>query len=196
MSCAANGFRQWGQDTSRDLVLAAGSRFDGHCPTVPDASTLGGVRRVALLCSLGLVSVAAAFAASAPAGGGCEPTLNDGAGPFSRGAPPLRAKIGTGHVLTGIVLSTDCKPLAGARVQLMQSNRNYVYTRALSGTVITNRAGRFRYEGPRPTSSSGRPAHIHLRVIADEHEILYARYVPAPGARRGTIRLVLEPSAL
>jgi protocatechuate 3,4-dioxygenase beta subunit len=94
------------------------------------------------------------------------------------------------------VLSTDCKPLAGARVQLMQANRNYVYTRALSGTVITSRAGRFRYQGPPPTPREGRPGHIHLRVIAEGHEILYARYVRAPGATRGTVRLVLEPEAL
>ena len=151
------------------------------------------MKRLALLA---LVCAVAATAAGAPAQARCAPTPNDGAGPFSRGAPPLRAKIGTGHVLTGVVLSTDCKPIAGARVQLMQANRDYVYTRALSGTVITNRSGRFRYEGPRPTSSGGRPAHIHLRVIADEHEILYARYVPARGANRGSIRLVLEPEAL
>jgi protocatechuate 3,4-dioxygenase beta subunit len=122
--------------------------------------------------------------------------LNDGSGPFARGAPPLRAKIGTGHVLTGVVLSTDCKPLGRARVQLWQANRNYVYTRAGSATVIAGPTGRFRFEGPRPTSSGGRPGHIHLRVIADEHEILYTRYVPAPGAKRGTVRLVLEPDAL
>lgn len=154
------------------------------------------MRRLALLPVLGLALTAAAVAGATPAGGGCAPTPNDGAGPFTRGAPPLRAKIGTGHVLTGVVLSTDCRPLAGARVQLMQANRAYAYTRALSGTVITNRAGRFRYEGPRPVSAGGRPAHIHLRVIAAEHEILLARYVPAPRARRGSIRLVLEPSAL
>ena len=152
------------------------------------------MKRIALIA---LVCVAAATASSAPAQARCQPTPNDGAGPFSRGAPPLRAKIGTGHVLTGVVLSTDCKPLAGARVQLSQANRNYVYTRALSGTVITDRAGRFRYEGPRPTASpSGRPPHIHLRVIAAEHEILYARYIPGRGATRGSIRLVLEPEAL
>jgi protocatechuate 3,4-dioxygenase beta subunit len=151
------------------------------------------VKGIALLA---LVSAVAATAAGAPAQSRCMPTPNDGAGPFSRGAPPLRAKIGTGHVLTGLVLSTDCTPIAGARVQLMQANRNYVYTRALSGTVITNRSGRFRYQGPRPTSSGGRPAHIHLRVIAEDHEILYARYVPARGASRGSIRLVLEPEAL
>jgi hypothetical protein len=44
----------------------------------------------------------------------CTPTVNDG-GP-DRGTPPIRAKIGTGHVLTGIGLSPSCAPIAGARV--------------------------------------------------------------------------------
>jgi protocatechuate 3,4-dioxygenase beta subunit len=155
------------------------------------------VKRLALLGSLALVCFAAAFAATAPAAARCTPTLSDGAGPFSRGAPPIRARIGTGHVLTGVVLSTDCKPLGGARVQVWQAaNRKGDYTLASSATVIADRSGRFRFEGPRPVSYSGRPPHIHLRVIADQHEILYARYVPAPGARRGTVRLVLEPEAL
>ncbi len=151
------------------------------------------MKRLALLA---LACVAAASTAAAPSAARCAATLNDGGGPFGRGAPPLRAKIGTGHVLTGTVLSTDCKPLAGARVQLWQSNRNYVYTRAGSATVIVDRSGRFRFEGPRPTGHEGRPGHIHLRVIAEGHEILYARYVPPPGSSRGTIRLVLEPEAL
>ena len=159
-------------------------------------SRLGGVRRLALLCIVGLVSVTAAFAAVTPAGGGCAATLNDGGGPFARGAPPLRAKIGTGHVLTGVVLSTDCKPIPGARVQLWQASQGYVYRRSGSGTVITNQSGRFRFEGPRPRTYAGRPPHIHLRVIAEGHEILYSRYAPAPGATRGTVRLVLEPEAL
>lgn len=154
------------------------------------------MKRLALAAVLAGLAFLGATSATAPAQARCAPTPSDGAGPFSRGAPPLRAKIGTGHVLTGVVLSTDCRPIAGARVQLMQAGRGYVYSRALSGTVITNRTGRFRFEGPRPVPPPGRPAHIHLRVIAAEHAILYARYVPAPGARRGTIRLVLEPEAL
>jgi len=151
------------------------------------------VKRLALLA---LACVAAASTAAAPSAASCAATLNDGGGPFGRGAPPLRAKIGTGHVLTGVVLSTDCKPLGGARVQLWQANRNGVYTRAGSATVIADRNGRFRFEGPRPVPYEGRPGHIHLRVIAADHEILYARYVPPAGSKRGTIRLVLEPEAL
>jgi protocatechuate 3,4-dioxygenase beta subunit len=135
--------------------------------------------------------------ASAPAAPGCPPTLDDGAGPFGRGAPPRRNKIGTGHVLTGVVLSSvDCRPLPAARVHLWQANRRGEYVRAGSATVVTDRAGRFRFEGPRPVSYEGRPPHIHLRVVAMNHELLFARYVSRSGATRGSIRLVLLPQRL
>jgi protocatechuate 3,4-dioxygenase beta subunit len=153
--------------------------------------------------ALALVAVAVAVAGllAAARGGsaavGCAPTPEDAFGPFGRGAPPLRAKIGTGHVLTGVVLSAlDCRPIRGAQVHLWQANRNGRYTRATSATVVTNRAGRFRFEGPRPVSYEGREPHIHLRVIAPYHRPLLARYVPARGSSRGTIRLVLRPEDL
>jgi protocatechuate 3,4-dioxygenase beta subunit len=105
----------------------------------------------------------------------------------------MRAKIGTGHVLTGVVLSAlDCKPIRGARIEFWQANRQGVYTRASSGAVVTNAAGRFRYEGPRPVSYSGRSPHIHIRVVARNHEVLATRYEPS-GRSRGSIRLVLRP---
>jgi protocatechuate 3,4-dioxygenase beta subunit len=110
---------------------------------------------------------------------------------------PRRNKLGTGHVLTGVVLSSvDCRTLAGARVHLWQANRRGEYVRAGSATVVTDRAGRFRFEGPRPVSYEGRPPHIHLRVVATNHELLFARYVSRPGATRGFIRLVLIPQRL
>lgn len=149
-----------------------------------------------------LLASAAALALAALAGGvspapGCPPTLDDGAGPFGRGAPPRRAKTGTGHVLTGVVLSSvDCSPLTGARVHLWQANRRGEYLRSASGTVVTDRAGRFRFEGPRPVSYEGRPPHIHLRVLAAEHELLVTRYAARPGVRRGSVRLVLRPQRL
>ena len=146
------------------------------------------------LLALGLVVVGAG--ASAPAAPRCAPTVSDGAGPFGRGAPPRRASIGKGHVLTGVVLSVDCGPVAGAQVHLWQSNRLGVYTRAGSATVITDRAGRFRFEGPRPVSYEGRPPHIHLRIVARGHEVLLTRYVAPPGAKRGAIRVVLTPVRL
>lgn len=154
-------------------------------------------RLVAVGCSLvALALVVAGVGASIPAAQRCAPTLSDGAGPFGRGAPPRRASIGKGHVLTGIVLSVDCRPLAAARVHLWQSNRLGRYTRAGSATVVTDRAGRFRFEGPRPVSYEGREPHIHLRVLAPNHEVLVTRYVPAAAAKRGSVRLVLAPERL
>ena len=127
----------------------------------------------------------------------CRPTPADGFGPFGRGEPPLRAKIGTGHVLTGVVISAlDCKPVRGAHVHLWQANAKGRYTLASSATVITDRAGRFRFQGPYPPSYEGRPGHIHLRVIGGDHLPLLTRYEPPQGARRGNVRLVLAPDAL
>jgi protocatechuate 3,4-dioxygenase beta subunit len=150
--------------------------------------------RTALLVTAALGGLALLAGTASPATTqNCKPTPEDAFGPFSRISPPLRAKIGTGHVLTGVVLSVlDCKPIRGARVEFMQANKRGVYTRAGSGSVLTNAAGRFRFEGPRPVSYEGRPAHIHIRVVARFHEMLLTRYEPR-GARRGAVRLVLRP---
>jgi protocatechuate 3,4-dioxygenase beta subunit len=150
--------------------------------------------RTALLVTAALSGLALSAGAASPAPTqNCKPTPEDAFGPFGRVTPPLRAKIGTGHVLTGVVLSAvDCKPIRRARVEFWQANKQGRYTRATSGSVRTNSQGRFRFEGPRPVSYEGRPAHIHIRVVAKFHELLLTRYEPR-GARRGTLRLVLLP---
>jgi protocatechuate 3,4-dioxygenase beta subunit len=152
------------------------------------------MRPVWLVCVVGVIAaLSAGSVAAASPQAGCTPTINDG-GP-DRGTPPLRAKIGTGHVLTGIVLSPSCALIAGARVSFWQSNARGVYTAAGSGAVMTSQSGRFRFEGPRPRAYNGRPGHIHIRVEARGFETLYTEYEPR-GARRGNVRLVLFPSAL
>ena len=124
--------------------------------------------------------------------------MSDGFGPFGRGSPPVRASIGNGHVVTGVVLSSlDCGPIRGARVELWQSDAKGSRmqkgaTRGLSATSAHRPNGRSRFEGPYPSSYEGRLPHIRLRVVASGHQIL-SRYEPARGARRGSIRLVLVP---
>ena len=100
-------------------------------------------------------------------------------------------------MLTGTVLSAlNCKPIPGARVELWQANAKGRYVRATSATVLVDRSGRFRFEGPYPASYEGRPPHIHLRIVASGHEVLLSRYEPARGARRGAVKLVLVPQAV
>lgn len=152
------------------------------------------MRRLAVLVLL-VAAATAAGAAPVQSAGGCPATPNDGFGPFGQGLPPLRAKTGAGHVLTGLVLeAVSCKPVPNAQVQLWQSNAKGVYVRKLSATVLTNRAGRFRYESPRPVSYESLPPHIHVRVVAKGFETLLSRIIVPSGTRRTNARLVLVPA--
>src|SRR4051812_12718014 len=154
------------------------------------------MRRLALVALLAAAALAALSAGGAAAAT-CKATPDDGFGPFGQGLPPIRAKTGTGHVLSGVVLSAvDCKPIRGAQVQFWQSNAKGVYTKKLSATVLSRRDGTFRYESPRPVAEEGFPGHIHVRVIAKGYEALLSRVVPAKGAKRTSVRFVLVPSAL
>ena len=104
---------------------------------------------------------------------------------------PRRAKIGTGHVLQGRVVAPNCAPIARALVVFWQAGPNG-YRPNGRGSVRTDRAGRFRIEGPVPASYGGLP-HIHIAVFHGEYEELLSRYVVRRGAKTGRIQLVLTP---
>ncbi len=152
------------------------------------------LRLLACLAIAVAVATGLALAATAPsAAQSCRPTRGDSAGPFQQNAisTPRRAKIGTGHVLQGRVLRTDCKPVANALVVLWQAGPNGYGPRG-RGSVVTNRSGRFRFEGPVPTSY-GREPHIHIAVLHPAYEELVTRYVVRRGAKTGRMTLVLAP---
>jgi Dioxygenase len=153
-------------------------------------------RCFALAAVLALAALAAGSSASSAGAAACQPTIVDGGGPFGQGEPPIRAKIGTGLVLTGVVLDPNCRPIRRAHVQFWQSSKNGVYKLSGSGTVITNKAGRFRFQCPFPPQYEGLPPHIHIRVDAGDFLELVTRFVPAAGSHRGTLRLVLAPPDL
>ena len=150
------------------------------------------MQRALLACAI--VATAAVAAIPDGAAAACTPTANNGGGPDR--SPPLRARIGTGHVLTGVVLAPTCAPIRGARVSFWQSNAKGVYTPAGGGAVITGAGGRFRFQGPRPTSYDGLPAHIHIKVEAPGFVTLFTEYFPPHGSTHGSVRLVLLPDDL
>lgn len=151
----------------------------------------------ALACLLVATAAGASLTAGAvatPDQSRCRPTPSDGAGPFQTNAidTPRRAKIGTGHVLQGRVLAApDCGPVRRALVVFWQAGPNGYGPRG-RGSVFTDRAGRFRIEGPVPTNY-GRGPHIHIAVVHAAYEDLLTRYGVRPGAKKGQIRLVLAP---
>ena len=150
----------------------------------------------ALACFLFAAAIGSGLgvtASATPSQTGCEPTLGDGAGPFQANAiaTPLRSKIGTGHVLHGRVLSPGCLPVRRAIVYLWQAGPNGYGPRGRA-RIITDRRGRFRFEGPVP-ANYGRGPHIHIAVVHPAYEDLLTRYDVRPGAKSGRIRLVLTP---
>ena len=155
------------------------------------------LRMLACLATAGAVAVGLALTTSGAMSATrlCQPTEGYGAGPFQQSplSAPRRAKIGTGHVLNGRILrATDCKPIAGVLVVLWQAGPNGYGPRG-RGSVVTDRSGRFRFEGPVPASYTGRQPHIHMAVSHPAYEELLTRYVVRRGAKTGRITLVLAP---
>src|SRR5687768_12502245 len=112
------------------IVPHASARVAGEAGAILRAM----LRMLASLATAAAVAGGLAVTASGTAA--CRPTLGDGAGPFSQSAlaTPRRAKIGTGHVLHGRVLRTDCKPVSGALVVFWQAGPNG-YTARGRGSV-------------------------------------------------------------
>jgi hypothetical protein len=111
----------------------------------------------------------AAVGSATPASTACRPTLSQGGGPFEMNNTPAprRARIGSGHVLSGKILRyPGCAP-------------------------ITGRTGVFRFEGPVPPGEFGRPPHIHVRVTAAGYEEFVTTFFVPRGERFGRLTIVL-----
>jgi len=119
-------------------------------------------------------------------------------GSFADGAykanAPVRSRVGTGFVLSGIVRSgIDCSALTGARVEFWLRGPNGQYDDAHRGTVLADNNGRYRFESNATSANSGWRPHIHLRVAVPGYRTLDTVYFPQAGAGAGTFDLVLEP---
>jgi len=153
------------------------------------------------LCALFMMSVAmrspqdpfgATVAQAQPAATSCVPTRPDALGPFYKPNAPVRARVGTGHVLRGTVRSvSNCRAISGARVEFWLAGPNAEYGDDYRATVFSDAQGQFRFESHLPPGYAGRPPHIHIRASAAGHQALVTQYYPARGQTEGTFDLVL-----
>ena len=81
------------------------------------------------------------------------------------------AKIGSPLVVTGVIRGTDCAPLAGATVEMHQTNGNGRYGPRIDGrdvccwlqaTARTDATGRYTLDTVYPRGYDGGPSHIHF----------------------------------
>ena len=115
-------------------------------------------------------------------------------GPFFKTASPMRISLLEGGetsrlVLTGTVLTPDCKPVPDALLDFWHSdekgdydNRGFRYR----GHQHADAQGRYRLETIVPAEYPGRTRHIHVKVQAPRGRILTTQiYFPGdPGNRR------------
>ncbi len=110
-----------------------------------------------------------------------DPTPRQMEGPFFKLRTPQRTSLlepginGTRLVLTGFVLSTACKPVAGALLDFWQADDRGDYDNQgyrLRGHQFSNGDGRYRLETIVPGLYPGRTRHIHVKVQAPNRPAL------------------------
>ncbi len=122
-------------------------------------------------------SATAETATAAPATSSCRapaaPTLEQTEGPFFKSGSPERTSLfqaglaGTRIVLTGVVVTRSCKPVANAKLDFWQANANGEYDNAgftLRGHQLADAQGRYRLDTIMPGEYTGRTPHIHVKV--------------------------------
>jgi protocatechuate 3,4-dioxygenase beta subunit len=130
-------------------------------------------------------------------------TIAQTEGPFFSPDSPKRASFlerGAKNVfvVTGVVLSPQCKPVANALVDLWHADEEGEYDNQgfrYRGHQFTDAQGRYRFETIVPAVYPGRTRHYHVKVQAPARRILTTQlYFPDEPANRrdGIYRPELE----
>ena len=113
--------------------------------------------------------------------GSAPPTERQTEGPYFKPDSPLRASLlepgiaGTKIVVTGMVLSTACQPIARALIDVWHADDRGDYDNAgfrLRGHQFTDDQGRYRLETIVPGIYPGRTRHFHVKVQAPSRPVL------------------------
>jgi protocatechuate 3,4-dioxygenase beta subunit len=130
-------------------------------------------------------------------------TVSQTEGPYYTAGAPQKTSLveagmtGTRLTLTGYVVDTSCRPLAGARLDIWQADANGQYDNngyRLRGYVLTDAGGRYTVETIIPGQYPGRTEHIHVKVTPSGGATLTTQlYFPdQPNASDG----IFDPSLL
>jgi protocatechuate 3,4-dioxygenase beta subunit len=125
---------------------------------------------------------------------GDEATLQQTEGPYFKPSSPERIELyeegmaGQPIELVGLVLSRDCRPLAGALLDFWQADAKGQYDNSgfhLRGHQFTDAEGRYRLRSIVPGIYPGRTRHIHVKVQPAAGRVLTTQlYFPGEAKNR------------
>jgi protocatechuate 3,4-dioxygenase beta subunit len=113
--------------------------------------------------------------------GAAAPTARQTEGPYFKPDSPLRASllepgiVATNIVVTGMVLSTTCQPIARALIDVWHADDHGAYDNTgfrLRGHQFTDDQGRYRFETIVPGVYVGRTRHFHVKVQPPTRPVL------------------------
>ena len=117
----------------------------------------------------------------------CAPTFGDALSPSYKPDASLRSIVGHGHVLTGVVRSSEgCAPIANVKLELWSEEAGRGHPDAYRATLFTDNAGVYRFEC-NPTD------HIHMRISAEGYQGIASNAYHTEGKPTGTFDIVLQP---
>lgn len=123
----------------------------------------------------------------------CIPTRHGGTTTTPIDEAPVRSSVGTGHVLNGIVRSSqDCRPIEQAKIIFWLAGPDGTYDDDHRATVFTDKVGAYRFESNFPGLYGARPIpHIHLYISAEKFRPVETECFPPKGQTEGTFDIVL-----
>jgi protocatechuate 3,4-dioxygenase beta subunit len=133
--------------------------------------------------------------------GSAPPTERQTEGPYFKPDSPLRFSLrepgmnGTKIVVTGMVLSTACQPVARALIDVWHADEGGGYDTAgfrLRGHQFTDEQGRYRLETIVPGAYAGRTRHFHVKVQAPSRPVLTTQLY-FPGEARNARDPIFSP---
>jgi protocatechuate 3,4-dioxygenase beta subunit len=129
-------------------------------------------------------------------------TVSETEGPFYKAGAAESANLvtdgmaGTRLTLTGYVVSTDCTPIAVAKVEIWQADSAGSYDNAgytLRGWITTDADGRFTILTIVPGEYPGRTEHIHVKVTPPGGATLTTQLY-FPGTAGNDADVIYDPS--
>jgi protocatechuate 3,4-dioxygenase beta subunit len=161
---------------------------------------LAGVLAAPMLAVLGGSQPRAQALPATPSCGDARPTQAQTEGPYFKPRSPERASLiepgvaGTKLLLTGVVRTTACRPVAHALLDFWQADGRGAYDNTgfrMRGHQYADEQGRYRLETVMPGEYPGRTPHIHVKVQPPGGRILTTQlYFPGQprNARDGIFR--------
>ena len=153
----------------------------------------------------GLAWPSTGLPATPACGAGSAATPRQTEGPYFTRDSPERATLlepgiaGQRLVLSGTVLSLDCRPLAGALLDFWQADADGAYDNQgyrLRGHQFTDADGRYRLETVVPGLYPGRTRHIHVKVQSKGGPVLTTQLYFPDVPEGATPRRRLRPASI